>query len=382
MKHFVLSFAPIFLVLLCAPASAETHGFIVFSSAATQNYALGPGLTVHLAATGPKMRPENSVVCAGRLFGVHPLLDTLTRYGTDLKEDASVAVGPVREVTYLLGADDRRIFVFFDNTLAVYDTDLKPLGRVPLEAERRSQTVPVISPDGFRVFEGQAFIMASNTGDVFMVELKDLSWRRLDLDGNGEAGKLRALWVDPDARTLDVLDARRREEFAAEGKRVIKGDYTQTFALKDLAGKPTLTRLYEEREIHEPQSLDLGGDEGPEYIQRRERGPIHRAEVPPVGMKIGVMSTTNPSIAEAMEYGPGTGDFPARSLVVLRSAGRAERLESFRDKTLGVDWFQRGGSTRFPHGSFESGNLQILPKEFSLVLGQQPEAARDAVLAY
>ncbi|MBI5596836.1 MAG: hypothetical protein HY928_12155 [Elusimicrobia bacterium] len=382
MKHFGLFLSSLFVVIPARPAAAETGGFIVFSSAATHNYALGPGLSLRLAATGPKMRPENSVVCGGRLFGVHPLLDKLTRYGADLKEDASVSVGPVREVTYLLGADERRLFVFFDNTLAAYDADLKPLGRVTLAAASRGQIVPVISPDGFRVFEDRVFIMASNTDDVFVVELKDLSWKRLNLDANGEAGTLRALWVDPDARTLDVLDARSSEEFVPDGKRVIKGDYTQTFPLKDLAAKPTLTRLYEEREIHERQSLDRGGDEGPEYIQHRERGPIHRAEVPPVGMNIGVMSTTNPSIAQAMEYGHETEDFPGRSLVVLRSAGRAERLESFRDETLGVDWFQRDGSTRFPHSSFESGNLQILPKEFSLVLGVEPEASRNAVLAY
>ena len=367
MKHSGLWPSALLLALLSAPAAGQTHGFIVFSSAATQNFLLGPGPELRLAAAAKRMRPEKFAVCAGRLFGVDPIPGRLFRLGADLKEDASVTLGPVREIAYMLGADDRRVFVFFDNTLEVFDADLKSFGRVTLEAERRGDIVPVISPDGFRVFEDSAFVMASNTGDVFAVDLKGFSYKRLDLGRNGEKGTLRAIWIDPDARTLDVLDARTQEEFVAEGRRVIKGDYTQTFKLGDLDAKPGLTRLLEEREIHQPQTLDSGGDEGREHIQYRERGPLHRREAPTVGTHLGVMSGTNPSVARAMEYGDGAEGIPGISLVVLRGAGRLER-------------FAPGA---IPATAVVGSRLVVMPKEFSLLVGLLGEdAVRDAALAY
>lgn len=368
MKHSGLWLSALLPALLAVPAAGQAHGFVVFSSAATQNFVLGPGPELRLAAAAERMRPEKFAVGAGRLFGVDPIPGRLFRLGADLKEDASVTLGPVREIAYMLGADDRRVFVFFDNTLEVFDADLKSFGRVTLEAERRGDIVPVISPDGFRVFEDSAFVMASNTGDVFAVSLKDMAFRRLDLAADGKKGTLRALWVDPSARTLDVLDSRVEEEYVADGRRAIKGDYTQTFALDDPASKPKLTRLFEEREIHQPQTLDsLGDEERPEHIQYRERGPLTRREAPTTGVHIGAMSETNPSLAQVMEYGAGADGVPDRSLAVLRSAGRLERLAP--------------GSV--PAVSAVGRRLVVMPKEFSLLVDRLGEAAlREAVLAY
>ncbi len=382
---------PLLLTLLAASgvaAPAAPQGFVAFTRAATQRYEFGPDQALRLAATGPSRDPEDHAACGGRVFGVAPLLHRLYRLGPDLQEDRTAELGAVRELVRLVGADDQRVFVFFDNTLAAYDAELKPAGRVKLDPGRAGEVVPVISVDDCLLFDGHAYLLASNTGDVFAVDLKAWTAARLHLTSDTPGAEIRGQWIDPEDRTLNVLVARSRDEhppeLAAAATRVIKEQVVRTYALGDLAAAPREAVIYEEREIHKPYPAGFM-----EEVQRkRDQGimidfpPPYRSERPPRGLYVRKATDTAPCFADVMVYdGSTVGGFGPAEFVVLRSAGRTEKVERFRDEARDVLWFKSGGVTRVLDRTVRDWRLRLQPAAYAKLL-DLPGLADAAVLAY
>lgn len=379
------------VAFLASPAAAAVHGFVVFAGTATYSYALeGKGL--RLVATAPRLDARDHWACAGRMFGVENFAGRLYRLDDDLKKDRTAELGHPRELTRLLGCDGRRLYAFQDNAVFALDAELKPAGRVVLEPGKRGDIVPSLAPDGFVVFEDRAYLLATNSGEVHAIDLKDpehATSKRLPRAPAG--GYLKALWVDPDGRTLNVLGERRDEERTPELEpgetRFIDRQLVQTYALDDLAKAPALTPIHEERRIHKPYPPGfLDGIE-----RKNARGiiidypPPERPEGRPTGVKILRVSATVPAYAIAVVR-PKDGEdrgFDPQALVVLRGAGRIEPLERLREPKHGAFWFKRGTEVFIVRESLGRRGLDIQPREFLRLLDQEraPDFG-DEVLAY
>lgn len=379
------------VAFLASPAAADVHGFAVFADTATYSYAFA-GKDLRLAATGRRLDPKDHASCAGRLFGVESFSGEVYRLGPDLKEDRRAALGRPRELTRLLGCDGRRLYAFQDNAVFAFDAELKPAGHVVLEPQTHGDIVPSLAPDGFVTFEDRAYLLATNSGEVHAIERagpESLTAKRLPRDPAG--GYLKALWVDPDGRTLNVLGERRDEErtpdLAPGETRIIERQLVQTYALDDLAKAPALAPIHEERRIHTPYP--------PGFLEGIERKnaqgiiidypPPERPEGRPTGVKILRLSATVPSYAIAVVRPTDGKDrgFDPQELVVLRGAGRIEPVERLREPKHGAFWVKRGAEIFIVRESLGRRGLDLQPREFLKLLDQEhaPDFG-DEALAY
>lgn len=369
------------LALLCPPARAGVRGFVVFSSAATSAYEFAADRSLRLKASGPARRPDEHAVCAGRVFGVEPLTGRVHRLGPDLQEDRAASVGKAEGVARLLGCRGAGPLVFFDNTLAAFDEALQETGRTSLAPRRSGGIVPAVTADDFRVFAGKAYLLAANTGEVFVIDLQRRTSLTVPL---GPDERVRGQWIDPARRTLNVLVARERSERAADlapgESRLVKTEVVETFDLRD-PRRPAKERvIHQESEIHLPvRPLDeSGGKEGVVY----ERMASHRKEGPATGTYVSRLSATTPCFAEVfVEDGRSAAVLGPAKLAVLASGGKFTQLEPRRDAATGALWFESGGEVRVLGWRAEERRLDIQPKEY-LELLRKGLARGDAALAY
>jgi hypothetical protein len=377
--------------VLASPAAADVHGFVVFAGTATYSYAFA-GKDLRLAATGRRLDPKDHASCAGHLFGVESFSGDVYRLDPNLKEDRRAALGRPRELTRLLGCDGRRLYAFQDNTVFAFDAKLTPAGKVVLEPERRGDIVPSLAPDGFVTFEDRAYLLATNSGEVHALERagpERLTAKRLPRDPAG--GHLKALWVDPDGRTLNVLGERRDEErtpdLAPGEARLIDRQLVQTYALDELAKAPALTPIHEERRIHTPYPPDFL-----EGIERKnaqgiiiDYPPPERPEGRPTGVNILRLSATSPAYAIVVVRPTDGTDrgFDPQELAVLRGAGRIEPVERLREPKHGAFWFKHGTEIFIVRESLGRRGLDVQPREFLKLLDQAhaPDFG-DEVLTY
>ena len=384
-----------FLLLLCviaaflAGALASAGGFVVFAGTAAYNYEAS-GRSLKLVSVAPAWNPKETAACAGRLFVVEPLLNRVCRLGADLREDRRFELGRTRGVMRILGSDERRIFVFFDNILAAFDPQLKPAGRAALEAQRRGEIVPVITPDDFRVFADRGFILSKNTGDVFAVDLKNWTAKRLSLERAAASHNLKVQWIDPEKMTLNVLVARQTEERSPElapgETRIIKSEYVETFDIKDLNKPPEIAKLHEEREIYKPYPAGFME----EVARKNAQGiiidydPPTRPEGSPQGVSISRLSRTTPAFALVYQREGGKSSLlGAPDLVALGSGGKFEKIERFREDKHGAVWFKRANEVRFVVETPGDRGLDILLPLYQKLLEEPPARELGAsVLAY
>lgn len=379
------------LALLPPPARAAVRGFLVIKDTASYSYAF-EGRDLVLASTGPRLDARDHLSCAGRLFGVESFSGRVYRLDASLAKDRTAELGRPRELTRLLGCDGSRLYAFQDNAVFALDAELKPAGKVVLEPERRGDIVPSLAPDGFAAFEDRAYLLATNSGEVHAIERagpERLTARRLPRDKAG--GFLKALWVDPDGRTLNVLGERRDEErgpdLAPGETRLIDRQLVQTYALDDLARAPALTPIHEERLIRKPYP--------PGFLEGIERKnaqgiiidypPPERPEGRPTGVKVLRLSATVPAYAVAAVRPRGGEDrgFAPQELVVLRGAGRVEPIELLREPKHGASWFRRGTEVLVLRESLGRPGLDLQPGEFLTLLDQEHAPGfGDAVLSY
>jgi hypothetical protein len=328
------------------------------------------------------------VTCAGRVFGVASLLGRIYRLGPDLTEDRSADLGKVRDVAHLLGADDRNLYVFFDNTLVAYDAELKPAGRVVLEPEKLGEIVPVISADDFRIFAGKAYLLASNTGEVYAIELRNWTAERVRLPRGYSAGQQRIQWIDSGDGTLNILVSQRREEHTADLEaaetRVIETEVVLTLALADLRQAPRETVLHEQREIHKPYPpgfLDEVERKNAQGIIIEYPPPYHQ-ERPPQGIHVSRVSLTAPCFAEVfVEDEHHLAAFGSRKFVVLGSGGKTTNIECFRDEKHAVVWFKCGREVHVLAPKVRDRQLNLQGASY-LKLLDLPDTADAAVLAF
>jgi hypothetical protein len=376
------------IAILGVPAHAAARGFIVFSRSATQAYELGADKNLHLTATGPARDPEDHLACAGRVFGVEPLLHRVYRLGQDLKEDRSVNLGEVREIVRLVAADEARLYAFFDNTLAAFDAELKPAGRVTLDPGKTGEIVPVISPDDCQIFADKAYLLASNTGDVFAVDLKAWVAVRIPVPKDQAPREIRGQWIDPVERTLNVLVLRKTEEHTpdldAAETRIIKHEVVLTFRLADLKQPPSETVLHEEREIHKPYPAGFLDDVARKNAQGIiiDYPPPYRSERPARGVYISKLSGTVPCFAEVfIKDGKAPAGLGSSDLVLLGTGGKIEKIERFRDEARNAIWFQHGGEVRILGREAGKWRLNLQPPAYVKLL-EIPGMADATALAY
>lgn len=384
MKRFILGLS--LITFLCGTVHAAEHGFVVFSRSATHAYEFGPDKTLRLAATGPVRYAKDHIACAGRVFGVNCQRGRICRLGPDLKEDRTAELGKVNGFVRLVGADDDRLYVFFDNTLAGFDGELKSVGRVLLEPKKLSEIVPVISVNDFKVFVGKGYLLTDNTGDVFTVDLK--SWTAVRTRLPGERVSARTQWIDPGDQTLNILVSRKREEHTpeleAEAKRVIKNEVVVTYDLRNQGNPPRETAMHDEREIHKPYPPEFYEH----WKQERAHGrisdyrPPYRWERRPEGVYISQVSATTPCFAEVFtDEKDSSAGLRSRDFVLLGSGGKTTSIECFRDEKHNVVWFKHDGAVRVLAPKIREQQLNLQSAAYINLL-EIPGTAGTAVLAY
>lgn len=367
-------------------AGAAVKGYVVFSRAQTQFYEFAPDGSLRLTASAPARDPGDHIACAGWVFGIESLLGRIYRLSPDLKEDRAIELGKIRDVARLVGADADRIYVFFDNTLAAFDAELKPAGRVTLEPEKHGDIVPVVSVDAFAVFADKAHLLTANTGDVFTVDLKTWTAQRTRLPGEG--ARARAQWIDPGDQTLNVLVSRIQEEHTPEldagETRVIKSEVVLTYDLRIPGAPPRETVIHDAREIHKPYSRDSA--ENLERLEAKgvivEFPPPYHEERPAQGLYVSEVSATTPCFAQVfVESQKQSAALGSRELVILGSGGKTTGIERFRDEKHDVIWFRHGGDVRILAPDIRKNQLNVQTSAY-LKLLDLPGTAGVPVLAY
>ncbi|MBI3563860.1 MAG: hypothetical protein HY079_01530, partial [Elusimicrobia bacterium] len=374
-------------VAFAAPSSAATRGFVVFTDTATYDWTLAGG-SVTLAATGPRRDPEDHLACAGRVYGIESFGRAVYRLGPGLAVDRRAETAGDREGARLLGCDGTRLYAFAGNAVLAYDADLSTPARVALDSGAHDGIVPVLYPDQFLVFEGRAYLYASNAGQIHVVDLAAGTARRLAFDRGEDS--LKMIWVDPDARALVAL-AEREGPGSSEGleegeSRRVKSDAAYTFDLRDLSKPPRVKTVHEERIVHKPYPPDFW-----EHIEKmRAQGMIvdFRPEDRPDGER-GTqflrLSPTVPAYAEASVYDAAAWDsgFGGLDLGVARADGRFEPVERQRDPATGAVWFERGGKAWVTRTLMREKRVELLPAAVNKLLERGVgRAYGDRILAY
>jgi len=389
MTVFMIAALPAFAQL--KPAENSTKGFMVFSNGTIYNYTLGPDKKFTLkATTGAKEKFEDYATCAGSLFSVDALLGTIVKLDGGLKEARQIKLKAPGDITRLLGSDGKYLFILADNRVTALTPELDPAAVIDLKPETHGSITPVVSPVDFDTHDGKGYLLA-NTGDVFIIDIhdpKNPTAARIAVIDRDRPPELRAQWIDPEAKTLNVLAAIKTEErdpaLAPDETRIIERQYVYTFRLENMGKKPSATRIYEKRQIYKPFTAEFKN-----YMQQQnDRGviidpiPPYRSDGDPWGIYISKLSRGTPCVADVFFQEKGVlvhgSDF-----VILESEGRVQTLEVFRDVATEAFWFQHKGKVHFIYTDPQRWILHIYPHVLYNLLGEDVMKAKDVqILAY
>jgi hypothetical protein len=300
----------------------------------------------------------------GRIYHLHMLLGRVTELGADLKPLREAAVKSKTDVPYWLGVWDQGLLVLNDNAVVYLDADLNEVARLQLQPRRHDDITPALNPQDFDAWEQRGYLLA-NTGELFLIPLN------LPISTEPLAPALRAgdgyspdaQWIDTADKTLNIIGKTQREEHDAKLEpgefRIIKEQVVYTYDLNDLAAAAQRNVVHEEREIHEPVRLDLDDGERPDgmIIDRR---PPYRPDGPDKGTYIGILSRTTPAYAEAFEEREDMG-LSDRVIVRLKSRGRYDKQELFRETKEGPLWFKSETGAHYIESDMEEHVLRLQP---------------------
>jgi hypothetical protein len=350
-----------------APAAepvATRHGFLVFPASGVINYTAEPKGKLVLRGKLSSGSIDEFVTASGRIFHLDMLLGRVTELGADLKPLREASVKSKTDVPYWLGVWDKGLLLLNDNAVVYLDADLKPVAVVPLQPRRYDQITPVLHPKDFDVWEQRGYLLA-NTGELFVVPLdrppsgEPLAPALRSGDGYSPDGQ----WIDPAERTLNIIGKTQREEHDAQlepgESRVIKEQVVYSYDLRGLGAAAHRNVVHEEREIHEPVTLDFDDDERPDgmIIDRR---PPYRPDGPDKGTYIGILSRTTPAYAEAFEEKDEMA-LPDMDIIRLKSRGRYDKQELFRETKDGPLWFKGEIGARYIESDMEEHVLRLQP---------------------
>lgn len=357
-----------FLLFSCVGAAlaAPQHGFLIFSSHGVASYAQNEKGELSLAGKSTSGDSDDYIAANGRIYYLHKLLGRVSELGADLKPLRETTVKSKADVPYWLGLWDDGLLILNDNTVIYLDADLNEVARLPLEPRRYDQITPALNPQDFDTWDHRGYLLA-NTGEVYIIPLqRPLSTAPL-LPALRAADGIspEAQWIDAADKTLNLMAKEEREEQDVKLKagefRVIKEQVVYTYALNDLAAPARRSVVHEERQIHEPRSLDFDDGERPGMII--DRRPPYRSEGKDKGTYFGIVSRTTPAYAEAFEEKPGQV-MPQRRIVRLKSRGRYERMNLYRSSDEGPLWFRDKSGRRYVEDDMEEHVLRLLPEPY------------------
>lgn len=373
------------------PAEAAIKGFMVFSNGYIYNYTLGPDKKFTLKATAKAGEDfEDYATCGGSLFSVNALLGTIVKLDGDLKEAGRIKLKTTGDITRFLGSDGKHLFILAGNRVTALTPEIDPAAIIDLKPETHDSITPVISPIDFDIHDGKEYLLA-NTGDIFIIDINDSknpTAAKIAVIDKGRPPELRAQWVDPDTKTLNVLAATKTEErdpaLEPNETRIIERQYVYTFRLEHMGKKPTATRIYEKRQIYKPFSAEFKN-----YMQQQNDSgviidpiPPYRPDGQPWGVYISKLSKATPCVADAFFQEKGVLIHGA-DFVILESEGRVQKLEVFRDIKTEAFWFQHKGKVNFIYTDPQHWILHIYPHILYNLLGEDVMKAKDVqLLAY
>jgi hypothetical protein len=348
------------------PARAR-HGFLVFSPDGVTSYTQDAKGKLRLQGKMTSGSIDEFATRDGRIYHLHMLLGRVTELGADLKPLREVTVKSRTDVPYWLGAWNNGLLVLNNNAVVYLDVDLKQVALLQLQPRRHDDITPALNPQDFDIWEQRGYLLA-NTGELFIIPL--------DLPTSVEplAPALRAddgyspdaQWIDPADKTLNIIGKTQREEHDAQLKpgefRIIKEQIVYTYELDDFGAAPLHNVVHEERLIHEPVRLDFDDGEHPDGMVI-ERRPPYRPDGPAQGTYIGVLSRTTPAYAEAFEETEDMG-LPDRAIVRLKSRGRYDKQELFRETREGPLWFKSELGARYIEGDLQEHVLRLQPAPY------------------
>jgi len=392
--------AVIIMVLLIAalsafaqtkPAEASIKGFMVFSNGSIYNYALGPDKKFTLKATAKAGEDfENYAACGGSLFSVDALLGTIVKQDGDLKEAKQIKLKSPGDITRFLGSDGKHLFFLAGNRVTALTPELDPAAIIDLKPEKLSSITPVISSIDFDIHDGKEYLLA-NTGDIFIIDINDPKnpvAARIAVIERDRPPELRAQWIDPDTKTLNVLAAIKTEErdpaLGPDETRIIERQYVYTYRLEHMDKKLSATKIYEKRRIYKPFTAEFK-----DYMQQQNQSgviidpiPPYRADGEPWGVYISKLSKGTPCVADVFFQEKGVLVHGA-DFVILESEGRVQTLEVFRDIETEALWFQHKGKVNFIYRDPQQWILHIYPHILYNLLGEDVMKAKDVqFLAY
>jgi len=348
------------------PARAR-HGFLAFSSDGVANYTQDAKGKLRLQGKMSSGSIDEFATKDGRIYHLHMLLGRVTELGADLKPLREVAVKSKTDVPYWLGAWNKGLLVLNDNSVIYLDADLKQVAFLQLQPRRHDDITPALNPQDFDAWEQRGYLLA-NTGELFIIPL-DLPISLEPLAPALRAGdgySPDAQWIDPADETLNIIGKTQREEHDAKLKpgefRIIKEQVVYTYDLNNLGAAALRNVVHEEREIHEPVRLDFDDGERPDGMVI-ERRPPYRPDGPDKGTYIGILSRTTPAYAEAFEEKEDMG-LSDRAIVRLKSRGRYDKQELFRETREGPLWFQSEIGARYIEGDMEERVLRLHPAPY------------------
>lgn len=357
------------LLLVACIGSAQAakparHGFLVFSPDGVASYTQEAKGKLRLQGKMSSGSIDEFATRDGRIYHLHMLLGRVTELGADLKPLREAAVRSKTDVPYWLEAWNEGLLVLNDNAVVYLDADLKQVARLPLQPRRHDDITPALNPQDFDAWEQRGYLLA-NTGELFVIPL-DLPISTEPLAPALRAGdgySPDAQWIDPADKTLNIIGKTQREEQDAKLKpgefRIIKEQVVYTYDLNDLGATALRNVVHEEREIHEPVRLDFDNGERPDgmIIDRR---PPYRPDGPDKGTYIGILSRTTPAYAEAFEEREDMG-LSDRAIVRLKSRGRYDKQELFRETKEGPLWFKSEIGARYIESDMEEHVLRLQP---------------------
>lgn len=348
------------------PARAR-HGFLAFSSDGVANYTQDAKGKLRLQGKMSSGGIDEFATKDGRIYQLHMLLGRVTELGADLKPLREVAVKSKTDVPYWLGAWNKGLLVLNDNSVIYLDADLKQVAFLQLQPRRHDDITPALNPQDFNAWEQRGYLLA-NTGELFVIPL-DLPISVEPLAPALRAGdgySPDAQWIDPADETLNIIGKTQREEHDAKLKpgefRIIKEQIVYTYDLNNLGAAALRNVVHEEREIHEPVRLDFDDGERPDGMVI-ERRPPYRPDGPDKGTYIGILSRTTPTYAEAFEEKEDMG-LSDRAIVRLKSRGRYDKQELFRETREGPLWFKSEIGARYIEGDMEARVLRLHPAPY------------------
>ncbi|MFH1982604.1 MAG: hypothetical protein ABIL58_12245 [Pseudomonadota bacterium] len=373
-----------------APEPTES-GFMVFSNGAIHNYVYNRDKTFSLKATAKTQeRFENYVTCSGSLYSISPLMGDIVRLDGNFKEAAHLTIKSRGGITEYLGCDGGRLVFLSDNTVMLVDARLQTRASIVLAPEAHGGITPQVTPVDFDTFEGKGYLLAA-MGNIFVFDVAGGMTRETVKVASGDtlsSETLRAQWIDPDQRTLNVL-ARKRSEvhdgaLAPDESRIIDTQTVYTYRLEAMRDKPIATNIYEERQIYKPFSEAFL-----KYMQEQnDKGvivdpiPPYRPDGAPEGVIISSLSRLTPCTAKVFFHKKGAL-FSEPGFAILQSAGALQPFEVFKEDKAGELWFKVDGKIKFMTTDIQEGALTIYPHTLYYLLDEPVmKAAGTRFLAY